>query len=85
MKVVSNTGPLSTLGKLRRLDLLIKLSGQISIPVEVQEEIQVGVQRGFLHSRTLQAMIENRQMRVVEAFASELVFGRPIDKRRYLK
>lgn len=46
----------------------------------MQDEIQVGVQRGFLHSRTLQAMIENRQMRVVEAFASELVFGRPIDK-----
>ncbi len=79
MKVVSNTGPLSTLGKLGQLDLLDKLYGEILIPPKVQDEIAVGVRLNYPHCHALAEKVTQGRLRVVEINAPFPSFQLPID------
>ncbi len=79
MKVISDTGPLSALGKLERLDLIGKLYGEILIASEVQDEIKAGVRLNYKHCYLLVKLIQQGQLRVIEPIESEPTFQRPID------
>ncbi len=79
MKVVSNTGPLVALGKLQRLDLLEKLYGEILIPDEVEDEINIGVRERRAHALAIAKMVREGKLRVVGISSEAPPFELPID------
>ena len=64
MTVVSNTGPHVAIGKLGRLDLLEKLCGEIFVPPEVEDEMQLCARQRLAHARGLAKMLRQGQLRV---------------------
>ena len=67
MIVVSNAGPLITLGKLGQLGLLLKLYGDILIPHEVYHEVVVnGLRLGAADAQAVHFLIEQGHIKIVE-------------------
>jgi len=79
VKVISNTGPLVALGKLGRLDLLEKLYGEILIPPEVEDEIQVGARQRLAHARALAKMLRQGKLLVTVISGEMPLYQLPID------
>ena len=67
MKVVSNAGPLITLGKLGQLSMLLTLYGDILIPREVYNEVVInGLRLGADDAPAVDFLVQQGDIRVVE-------------------
>lgn len=83
MIVVINSGPLVALGKLRLLELLPRLYGQVQLPTAVYTEVVVrGRERGYPDAFLAQMAIQRGQLIVIELSEAELpqdVAALPLD------
>jgi len=71
LKVVCNTSPILSLLKIRQLDLLRALYGQIIVPHAVWQEMEAGRKKAYYYDLTLLPWIEIRsveQPAVIAAF-----------------
>jgi uncharacterized protein len=67
VKMVSNAGPLITLGKLGQLSLLLTLDGEILIPHEVYHEVVMnGLRLGADDAPAVNFLVQQGHIRVVE-------------------
>ena len=67
MKVVSNAGPLITLGKLGQLSMLLTLYGDILIPREVYNEVVInGLRLGADDAPAVDFLVQQSYIQVVE-------------------
>lgn len=72
--VVTNAGPLITLGKLNRLDLLVGLFDEVPVPRAVYDEVVLaGLARGAPDARAVQLFWQQQQWPIVDVPQSVLV------------
>lgn len=65
--VVTNSGPLMSLGKLGHLDLLGRLYEQVTMPAAVYDEVVVkGLMRGCLDSYQVQLAMQRKYLAVIQ-------------------
>ena len=76
--VLCNAGPLITLGKLNRLELLAELYEQVAIPRTVYEESVIrGLALGMPDARTIHLFWRAKSWHVIEVAAAMLIVYEP--------